>query len=87
MDSLRKDNKDKRIYYTKVEKDMFYDLYGFVAQNKLYDYSDKIFNSFYKKVILKNPMTHQEELFDSDKPELLVKAFKEELMTIYLKKF
>lgn len=83
MDSLRKDNKDKRIYYTKVEKDMFYDLYGFVAQNKLYEYSDKIFNSFYKKVILKNPMTQQEELFDSDKPELLVKAFKEELMITY----
>lgn len=82
-DELRKNNKNKRIYYSRVEKDMFYDLYGFMAQNKLYDYSDKIFDSFYKNIILKNQFSTQEELFDSEKPELLVKAFKEKLMITY----
>ncbi len=49
---IRRLNKDKRIYFTYQEEDLFLEIYNFIVENKLNYKKEEILNDFYQNVII-----------------------------------
>lgn len=84
VDDIRKSNKNKRFYFSEVEKDMLYNIHAFIDKHSLENQAELILNKFYKKVIIKNKnLLLQTDLFDNNINELIIKNFINEILKTY----
>lgn len=92
QDELRKQYKNRPLYFTEKEKHVYFILEAFIELNGLNNQSEKIKNDFYKNIIIKNDkLINGEDLFQysytvNESPvDLLMDKFKVDVLKKYSK--